>query len=338
MTNKRLPATGHRLPVFYLLITLLLLAYSCEESFDLNAPYKDITVIYGMIDPGEDTTFVKINKAFLGEGDVMEMVLIEDSSIYKNDLQASIEELENGSVINTYALDTITLTNKEEGLFYNPYQLVYYAPFQVIPEMQYKLRVNVAGNEVTGQTKVVNYFSISKPSAGSKYVQFKPGTKGSVEWSSAKNGKRYEVSIRFNFKELHQGSTDTVFRYADWYLGVLKSVSTNGGEEMVVEYSNDGFYTFLLDRVPYEDPAEEDKVTVRFTGTVDFRIASAAEDLNTYMEVNEPSNSIVQEKPEYSNLSNGIGLFSSRILNVREKELHLETVNEIKNLGLKFEY
>ena len=33
-------------------------------------------------------------------------------------------------------------------------------------------------------------FSIDKPSAGSKFIQFKPDTDGEVEWESAKNGKQ----------------------------------------------------------------------------------------------------------------------------------------------------
>ena len=38
----------------------------------------------------------------------------------------------------------------------------------------------------------------------------------------------------------------------------------------------------------------------------------AADELNTYMEVTEPSFTIVQEKPPYTNIVNGIGIFSAR--------------------------
>jgi hypothetical protein len=54
-------------------LLLLLFASSCEENFDVNAPYKDITIVFGLLDPGEDTVFLKINKAFLGDGNVMEI-------------------------------------------------------------------------------------------------------------------------------------------------------------------------------------------------------------------------------------------------------------------------
>jgi hypothetical protein len=36
------------------------------------------------------------------------------------------------------------------------------------------------------------------------------------------------------------------------------------------------------------------------------------EDLKSYIDVNSPSTGLVQERPIYSNVSNGIGLFASR--------------------------
>jgi len=36
------------------------------------------------------------------------------------------------------------------------------------------------------------------------------------------------------------------------------------------------------------------------------------QELQTYINVNQPYSSIVQERPSYSNINNGIGLFSSR--------------------------
>jgi hypothetical protein len=323
-----------------LLLSLLLFTWSCEEEFDINASYQDISVIYGLIDPGEDTIFLKINKAFLGDGNVMEMAKIEDSSTYVNGLEAYIEEWENGNLIKAYQLDTITVDNKEEGVFYNPYQVIYYAPYQPVTSRDYQMKVYVNDRVITAQTNLVNDFSISKPSAGSKFVMFRKDTDGEIEWTSAKFGKRYEVVIRFKYKEVLLDSPDTVYTYVDWGMGTKKSVKDEGGEEMKIAYSNDGFYTFLENSVPYKDPAEEANVKERYTNDVDYIIAVAGLDLNTYMEVNEPSNSIIQERPEFTNISNGIGLFSSRFKNIRIKKLHPETIQTIKTdlPELKFVY
>jgi hypothetical protein len=319
---------------------ILVLTWSCEEEFELNAPYQDISVIFGLIDPGEDTIFLKINKAFLGDGNVLEMAKIEDSSTYISGLHASIEEWENNNLIRAYQMDTITINNKEEGTFYNPYQVIYYTPYEPVTEREYHLKVEVNSKVITAQTNLVNDFSISKPSAGSKFIMFKENTKSDIEWSSAKYGKRYEIVIRIKYKEVLFDSPDTVYKYVDWGMGTKKSVTDKGGEEMKVSYSNDGFYTFIDDQIPYDDLTEEANVKERYTNDVDFIIAVAALDFNTYMEVNEPSNSIVQERPDYSNISNGIGLLSSRFKNTRTKKIHPETIQAIRSgyPELKFVY
>lgn len=313
-----------------LILPFLLLTISCEEEFDINAPYQDISVIYGLMDPGEDTVFIKINKAFLGEGNVLEMAKIEDSSKYVNDLDAYIEEWDNGSLINAYQLDTITISNKEEGTFYNPYQLIYYTHYEPETSHDYKLKVFVNEREITATTRLVNDFSVSKPSAGSSFIQFPKGINGEIAWESAENGKRYEVVIRIKYKEVLIDNPDTVYKYADWFMGTKKSVTDKGGEELVIKYSNDGFYNFIGNEIPYSDQAMEANVKERYTNDVDVIFAVAGLELNTYMEVNEPSNSIVQERPEYSNISNGIGLFSSRFKKIRTKKIGLITVQTIK--------
>jgi len=47
---------------------------------------------------------------------------------------------------------------------------------------------------------------------------------------------------------------------------------------------------------------------------MDFVISVAGNEFNTYMEVNQPSTNIIQERPEYTNISNGLGIFSSRYI------------------------
>jgi len=313
-----------------------LILLSCEEDFDINAPYKNITVVYGLLDLGDDTSYLRINKAFLGEGDVFEMVEVADSSVYKTGLQAVIEEWSGNSFIRSFNLDTVTVDNKKDGLFYNPYQLLYYPPAQLMPDKDYRLRVIVAGDTVTGSTPLVNDFSFYKPGTSSIYL--KMGNSTNIEWGSALNGKRYEVVFRFNYRELKYGSTDTIYRYMDWVQQVQKSPTTDKGKTMSIVLINDAFYSLLMDRVPYKDPAVESTVSERFTTSFEIIISVGAEQLNTYMEVNEPSNSIVQDKPEYTNITNGIGLFSSRFRKVVPKKVHENTVVEIQSLPVDLRF
>ena len=40
----------------------------CKEDVELNAPYRSDTVIYGILDPVQDTQWVRINRTWLGDG------------------------------------------------------------------------------------------------------------------------------------------------------------------------------------------------------------------------------------------------------------------------------
>jgi hypothetical protein len=55
----------------------------------------------------------------------------------------------------------------------------------------------------------------------------------------------------------------------------------------------------------------------------------AATELSTFLEVHEPSSSLVQEKPEYSNIENGIGIFSARFDRVILRPVHIFTVDRL---------
>ena len=43
----------------------------CETDFDTTAPYKDITIVYGLLDSKDSMQYIKINKAFLAENNVL---------------------------------------------------------------------------------------------------------------------------------------------------------------------------------------------------------------------------------------------------------------------------
>ena len=52
--------------IYWISLTILIIFSSCETDFELNAPYKTIPVVYGLLDQSLDTQFIKINKSFLG--------------------------------------------------------------------------------------------------------------------------------------------------------------------------------------------------------------------------------------------------------------------------------
>ena len=73
---------------------------ACTTDVELYADYKDIPVVYGLIDATTDTNFVRINRAFSSSNDnpinAYEVALIADSCNYPGKLDARIIEYKLG--------------------------------------------------------------------------------------------------------------------------------------------------------------------------------------------------------------------------------------------------
>jgi hypothetical protein len=327
-----------KLSALLIALTGILIFSGCSTDVDINASYEEITIVYGLLDPHEDTTYIKINKAFLGPDNALVMAKVPDSSQFIEKLD--VRMWEQSSPENIIYFDTITISDKDTGTFYNPYQVLYYSPFQPDPtDKVYMLSILYNDTEITSEATTFNFstVNIKSPGFALKIGFDNNNNTKSVAWDRMAEAPRYQVTIRFNFKEIWEGSPDTVYRYFDWYNDTKKAFS---GNEVETYYTGATFYSALAVKTPYPDPAVEAQVLRRFTGAVNYIVDAAGTELNTYMDVTEPSNSIIQDRPEYSNITNGIGIFSTRSKAIKSKKLNDQTVFYIKEEYnyLKFVY
>jgi len=314
------------LPGFLLLPILI----SCNKDLNVNADWTDITVVYGLLDQNDSTHYLKITKAFLGPGNAMQFAQISDSSNYPDKLDVRIEEWEGTTLKNEFQFDTITIHDKEPGdsIFYYPDQLVYFKKAILNENYQYKLIIKNknTGKEITSQTSLIHDFSVDKPYSFLP-VNFIPGEKNELKWTSAKGGKRYQISVRFHYVEILKSDTShKEYKFVDWVIyRDIRSLTNAGSEVMDYYYSTDGFYGTLGAKIPIN------KNLSRIALTVDFVFSVASDDLNTYMEVTEPSYGIVQERPSFTNIVNGIGIFTARSeVYIDSLGIRPETKNQLK--------
>ena len=96
-----------KLFVYLSLVAGLVGFNACSTDVDLYANYKDIPVIYGLLNTSEDTNYVRINRAFSGSNEshinALNVALIADSCNYPGKLNAYIVEYKQGYG-NTYHL------------------------------------------------------------------------------------------------------------------------------------------------------------------------------------------------------------------------------------------
>lgn len=315
---------------FFSLLILFAIFSSCSTDVDIYADYEDISIVYGLMDSSDDTTFIKITKAFMGPGNALVIATNPDSSNYNIKLDVRMKGIQNGVEKQNIVFDTITITNKQAGdsVFYFPEQMVYYCTEILNFEYKYNLTIVKPDGDLSSTTAVVENFFISSPN---RYINFMSDK--DIEWYSAENGKRYEVSLVFNYTELLPGETDTLHKFISWQLGMRKSINQDGGEEMYIGYSGDVFYSTL------ENELEPILNVKRWTGPVDVIIACASQEFDTYLEVNDGTDNLLSEVPVFTNINGGFGLFASRKTITKAVDIsvqsELKLITEYPELGFK---
>jgi len=291
---------------FLWIILFIGILVSCSTEVDNYADYKDITIVYGLLETAKDTTFIKITKAFLGPGNALFFAKNPDSSNYVAKLNVSLSGKKNGVELPLITLDTVTIHTKLAGdsIFYFPNQLLYYTTATLNPAAAYTLTVERPTKTITSSTQLVQAFTILQPT---NRINFASSVPTQIKWNSAMNGRRFEVVMQFNYLELQPGNPDTLHKSIVWNMGMKKSTTLAGGEVLDISYLGDDFYSRLGQELL------DIQNVKRWAGKVDLKISCGADALSTFIDVSTPSNSIVQEVPNYSNIDNGYGIFSSRL-------------------------
>ena len=305
---------------------------SCSTKVDLYADYKEIPVIYGLLDNTKDTNYVKIIRAFSGSDEssvnANEVALIPDSNNYPGKLDARIYEEKStysGGLYTptgrVFILDTMTIHEKEPGAFYSPDQKVYYTTEKFLADngntkYRYRLEVIIKGDTVSATSDIVGgeRFYVT-----TNVVDLDPTSQSAskISFMGAENAYVYELKMQFNYKETHPGQ-GTKNKKVEWSLGTYSTneleVNEYGGfKEFLVPYKHEALFNMLTSEIGADTVNVE-----RLIGDLNIMIAAGGSELYNYIEVNAPSSSISQNVSDYTNINGGYGVFSSRI-NISKK-------------------
>ena len=83
----------------------------------MTAPYKEITVVYGLLNTADTVQWIRINKAFLGMGNALVMAQQPDSINYPDILDVKLQEYEGSTLRKTFSLLRDSSIQKEPGVF-----------------------------------------------------------------------------------------------------------------------------------------------------------------------------------------------------------------------------
>ena len=112
-----------------------------------------------------------------------------------------------------------------------------------------------------------------------------------------------------------------------WNLGSQKSINSEGGEQLNKKFNGLAFFELIHSRL--SDYSDESLIEKRIIDEVEFVVTAGNENLNIYMDVNEPATGVVTERPSFTNINNGLGIFASKYQKSVSGKLTNSTVLEL---------
>ncbi len=352
---------------FILTILTMFVLTSCEEDFDVVTDYEDQTVVYAFLehkDPwnsSRDTNFIVVNKAFLGEKDIYQMAAVADSVNYPdyNEVEVSLQRVAtksiNGTPIGSPIILNYTKHYKEPGVFATDNNIVFYTTEALLPyqntnlnprpqeeKYYYKLTVKKPNQEeVYAVTEVLRGIyeddPMSRPRAY-RVIQMSfpiPHKKYEIKFKTNPGARMFQVGIRTYYYEKRTDG-NIYIDYVDYIHPPLISSSRNisSPEEMLVGIDPAAFYSSFVSQLADTSGVVwriiKSKQTADRPETHSIFITLGTQETYIYNQITQPSYGIVQQKPTYSNVTNGLGLFTSKWTHRRHGfSIDPETVDSI---------
>ncbi len=337
----------------------LSLLQSCSENFNVAAPYKSITVVYGLLDRADTAHYIRIQKAFLDENkSALAMAKEADSNFFTN-INVRIQRLTmTGNPVDTIHLTRVDLNSegypKDTGVFFNSPNYAYKFKNTLDPDYIYRIIVT---NAASGETD-----SADAPVIDNRYPAFtvyyidNPALNPQLDFSSTNPNQTlrlpfgYTASsnfsfqgasspvalsqsfIRFNWWDSNMVTGTKTQRYFDFDMGYIEFSGVSGTSAYVVK--NTAIYNAIkggMGAAPSGVVRLMDRAQlITYLGTADFY---------TYLKVQAIQGTGLtgnEIQPTYTNLKgkNVLGLYTSRSMRIGYVTLNSNTIESLKHVSL----
>jgi hypothetical protein len=310
--------------IFPAVLFIIVIAFlsACSTKFNIAAPYKNITIVNGLMDMDDTAHYVRVEKAFLDQNQsALTMAQVADSSYYPQ-LQVIIKEIDvtnNNNIVNTITLNRVDMNaegyQKQSGTFFTSPNYAYKFTNALNPNHSYRLVVkNPATGEVDSAiTSIIDTSQIQVPEFNNlSYTVSLFGTNpnqifdlgGTLPDSAA----MYEGIMRVHW--LDSTNTGSVPQYADWNFVPIMAVQTPGTLDLSTACIN--FYYFLKNTMGAPGPGVR-----RYLQGVDIYIYAGNSALYNYEQLSLYSGTGItglESQPTYTNIAGKsvLGLFANR--------------------------
>lgn len=298
----------------------LVLQNSCSNDLDIVDTWKEIPVVYGLFDPNSSVHYLRIEKAFLDENTSAYQIAQNPDSFYYKNITVELRESPANRLLGTMELvkgDTIGLP-RETGIFANTPNYIYRyrgpissGAITTNSKIEVRIKNNESGKEITAITPIIKPFRITLPNAGTVTTWDEDITSGQkVQWEEASNAAIFDIDVIFNYREF-PANDPTQFTDKSIIWQAEKNFVPLSLTSPTTRLDGRRFYEFIGKNI-----SANTNVLRCFTG-IQVRVWAGGDALKSYINAQNAGTGLaggVAPPPAYTNLSDGRGFISSRIL------------------------
>lgn len=342
---------------------------SCKNDLDVLAPGEESVSVYGILNPNETVQNIRINKVYLTDGDAIAAGQDANQINYgAGELKVTLQRFMSGSTTPTLTtvgnttkkeiVLTETVVTTASGNF-NSTQRLWQTTDKLYNNGEYKLTIKRASDNTIiayAQTNVIdsvstasaannlnpfsylpnnpNYYPVHgnypiNPQTTDKYKYLNYdifSVQKTISFKSVPNGKLYDLIMRFHFTD--SSSTGSISKESiDFNFTQQRSMTLDGNELFQnFKFKVNDFYINLASELQKKN---SQNIIARKSKYMEFIVSAGTDNLNTFLLVNQPSNTIAQDKPFYSNITNGVGIFACQSTSRITKDLWNDFIDKI---------
>jgi len=306
---------------------------SCSEDFQVTAPYKDITFVYGFLDMKDTAHYIRIQKAFLDESKgAIEMAKTPDSSFFNDaDLKVEMKVVNPllpapNNLVNIIYLNRVDLNMegypKDSGIFFSNPSYAYKFKDNLNASYKYRLVITNLRNGTKDSSEIniinANKFYLNLPTFYKlKFDQTIPNELYKynlvINFDANSYVKYMEGIIKFNWVEKDVIKGTSVRKSANF--NIESKPTSNKSQEPLTSY-NSRFFSFLRDAIGTAPDGVE-----RYMDSCDIMVYGGGVDYYNYTITKLIQSGLTadQSKPIFTNVSGKdvYGVFTTRTLITR---------------------
>ncbi len=300
-------------------VALGFLLSGCNNDLELTAPWKDIPVVYGLINHQDTAHYIRVEKAFLDpETDAFTLAQIADS-LYYDQAVVKLHDVKTGETWTLERVDgNLEGYVRQPGIFAQAPNYLYKIRGDVIDlqggeELEFILERGDDSEPVTATTFVLEDMHFATGLPGDK-LSFRYTSDTRVAWVPGPHAWVFDLLMYIHYRETDPDNPGNVLdKTVVWKVrkGIEREVS--GGQpvsSVLVEFPGIEFYQFMANNIEAND------AVVRTFKSIDLEVVGAGAEFKELLDISQANVGITgsQELPSYTNLSEGVGIFSSRIV------------------------